>query len=74
MTVFLSAISDCIIDTVLSFLLFKFRDLHHIFICLIGNITFVFIGVLMVAVIIYRLLSEKEGSMREDLWEEIHIR
>jgi len=45
LTVFLSAISDCIIDTVLFCLVFKFRDLHHIFICLIGNITFIFIGV-----------------------------
>lgn len=37
-----------------------FRDAHHIFIYLIGDIAFVFFEVLLVTLIIHRLLSEKE--------------
>jgi drug/metabolite transporter (DMT)-like permease len=41
-----------------------FRDPHHIFIYLIGDIAFVFIEVLMVTLIIHRLLSEREKRSR----------
>lgn len=41
-----------------------FRDAHHIFIYLIGDIAFVFIEVLLVTLIIHRLLSEKEKRAR----------
>ncbi|MCK5559490.1 MAG: hypothetical protein KAJ51_02810 [Thermoplasmata archaeon] len=37
-----------------------FRDPHHIFIYMIGDIAFVFIEVLMVTLIIHALLSERE--------------
>ncbi|UCG29558.1 MAG: hypothetical protein JSV53_08570 [candidate division WOR-3 bacterium] len=37
-----------------------FRDVHHIFIYLIGDIAFVFIEVLLVTVVIHRLLTERE--------------
>lgn len=37
-----------------------FRDYHHIFIYLVGDIAFVFIEVLLVTLIIHRLLSERE--------------
>ncbi len=37
-----------------------FRDAHHIFIYLIGDIAFVFIEVLMVTLIIHQLLSARE--------------
>jgi formate-dependent nitrite reductase membrane component NrfD len=37
-----------------------FRDAHHIFIYLIGDIAFVFIEVLLVTLIIHQLLSERE--------------
>ena len=37
-----------------------FRDAHHIFIYLIGDIAFVFIEVLLVTLIIHHLLSERE--------------
>lgn len=37
-----------------------FRDPHHIFVYLIGDIAFVFIEVLMVTLIIHRLLSVRE--------------
>jgi len=37
-----------------------FRDAHHIFIYLVGDIAFVFIEVLLVTVIIHQLLSERE--------------
>jgi hypothetical protein len=37
-----------------------FRDVHHIFIYLIGDIAFVFIEVLMVTLIIHRVLSLRE--------------
>jgi hypothetical protein len=41
-----------------------FRDAHHIFIYLIGDIAFVFIEVLMVTLIIHRLLSVREKRSR----------
>jgi len=41
-----------------------FRDPHHIFIYLIGDIAFVFIEVLMVTLIIHRLLSVREKRSR----------
>lgn len=37
-----------------------FRDAHHIFIYLIGDIAFVFVEVLLVTLIIHKLLSERE--------------
>ena len=37
-----------------------FRDSHHIFIYLVGDIAFVFIEVLMVTLIIHHLLAERE--------------
>lgn len=37
-----------------------FRDIHHIFIYLLGDIAFVFIEVLLVTLIIHHLLSERE--------------
>jgi hypothetical protein len=37
-----------------------FRDAHHIFLYLIGDIAFVFVEVLMVTLIIHQLLNERE--------------
>jgi hypothetical protein len=44
-----------------------FRDAHHIFIYLLGDIAFVFIEVLLVTLIIHKLLSERErrGILRK---------
>jgi len=39
---------------------FVFRDLHHIFIYLVGDVAFVFVEVLLVTLIIHRLLGERE--------------
>ena len=45
-----------------------FRDAHHIFIYLVGDIAFVFIEVLMVTLIIHQVLSEREKrAMRQKL-------
>ena len=45
-----------------------FRDAHHIFIYLVGDIAFVFIEVLLVTLIIHHLLSEREKrAMRKKL-------
>ena len=41
-----------------------FRDVHHIFIYLIGDIGFVFFEVLLVTLIIHRLLYEREKHAR----------
>ncbi len=41
-----------------------FRDTHHIFIYLIGDIAFVFFEVLLVTLIIHRLLGEREKRNR----------
>ena len=41
-----------------------FRDAHHIFIYMIGDIAFVFIEVLLVTLIIHHLLSEREKRSR----------
>ena len=41
-----------------------FRDAHHIFIYLIGDIAFVFIEVLMVTLIIHRVLDQRERRTR----------
>jgi hypothetical protein len=47
---------------------FVFRDSHHIFIYLIGDVAFVFIEVLMVTLIIHRLLGQREtDAMLEKL-------
>jgi len=43
-----------------------YRDPHHIFIYLIGDIAFVFFEVLLVTLIIHRLLSEREKKARLD--------
>lgn len=41
-----------------------FRDVHHIFIYLVGDVAFVFIEVLLVTVIIHKLLNEREKRSR----------
>ena len=41
-----------------------FRDPHHIFLYLIGDIAFVFFEVLLVTIVIHRLLSEREKRNR----------
>lgn len=41
-----------------------FRDIHHIFIYMMGDLAFVFIEVLLVTLIIHRLLSEREKRNR----------
>ncbi len=41
-----------------------FRDAHHIFIFLIGDIAFVFIEVLLVTIIIHELLNRREKNER----------
>jgi hypothetical protein len=41
-----------------------FRDAHHIFIFLVGDVAFVFVEVLMVTLIIHRLLDEREKEAR----------
>lgn len=43
-----------------------FRDSHHIWLYLIGDIAFVFIEVLMVTIIIHRVLETKERKARID--------
>ncbi|MFC1485955.1 hypothetical protein ACFL55_02900 [Candidatus Latescibacterota bacterium] len=43
---------------------FIFRDPHHIFIYLVGDIAFVFIEVLLVTLIIHQVLSEHEKQTR----------
>lgn len=40
-----------------------FRDIHHIFIYLIGDIAFVFIEVLMVTLILHQLLAYREKQV-----------
>lgn len=47
---------------VLHYLIFK--DSHHIFIYLIGDVAFVFIEVLLVTLIIHRLLDDREKKAR----------
>jgi hypothetical protein len=37
-----------------------FRDVHHIFIYLVGDIAFVFIEVLLVTLVIHQLLAQRE--------------
>lgn len=41
-----------------------FRDAHHIFIYLVGDIAFVFVEVLLVTLIIHRVLQEREKKER----------
>lgn len=41
-----------------------FRDSHHIFIFLVGDVAFVFVEVLLVTVIIHRVLDEREKQAR----------
>ncbi len=48
---------------VLHYLVFK--DAHHIFIYLIGDIAFVFIEVLLVTLIIHRILEDREKKSRQ---------
>ena len=43
-----------------------FRDSHHIFIYLIGDIAFVFIDVLLVTLIIESLLEDRDKKLRRD--------
>lgn len=41
-----------------------FKDAHHIFIYLVGDIAFVFVEVLLVSLIIHRMLDERERKQR----------
>jgi hypothetical protein len=41
-----------------------FRDAHHIFIFLVGDVAFVFVEVLMVSLIIHRVLEDRERKSR----------
>lgn len=41
-----------------------FRDAHHIFIFLVGDIAFVFVEVLLVTTVIHRVLEEREKKSR----------
>lgn len=41
-----------------------FRDLHHIFIYMVGDVAFVFIEVFLVSLIIHRLLDDRDRRMR----------
>ena len=41
-----------------------FRDVHHIFLYLIGDVAFVFVEVLLVTLIIHRVLEEREKKAR----------
>jgi len=41
-----------------------FRDLHHIFIFLVGDIAFVFLEVLLVTMVIHQVLEEREKRSR----------
>lgn len=41
-----------------------FRDAHHIFIFLLGDLAFVFLEVLLVTLVIHRLLEEREVRVR----------
>ncbi|MBN1436148.1 MAG: hypothetical protein JW936_03660 [Sedimentisphaerales bacterium] len=41
-----------------------FRDAHHIFIYLVGDVAFVFIEVLMVTLVIHQLIEEREKKNR----------
>ena len=43
---------------------FIFRDSHHIFIYMVGDLAFVFVEVLLVTLIIHRLLGERERRAR----------
>jgi hypothetical protein len=43
---------------------FIFRDIHHIFIYLVGDIAFVFFEVLLVTIVIHNLLERKEKRER----------
>jgi hypothetical protein len=47
-----------------------FRDAHHIFIFLFGDIAFVFVEVLLVTLIIHRLLGERE---KRSLMEKLNM-
>ena len=37
-----------------------FRDAHHIFLYLVGDVAFVFVEVLLVTIIIHELLNQRE--------------
>ncbi|MBN1850958.1 MAG: hypothetical protein JW932_20510 [Deltaproteobacteria bacterium] len=43
-----------------------FRDAHHIFLYLIGDVAFVFVEILLVTMIIHRLLEEREKRIRQE--------
>jgi hypothetical protein len=62
LTLGISLLALSIIFYLLHYLLF--RDAHHIFIYLVGDIAFVFIEVLMVTLIIHRLLEFREKKAR----------
>jgi len=47
-----------------------FRDAHHIFLYMVGDIAFVFIEVLMVTLIIHQILSERE---KRSLLKKLHM-
>jgi len=57
----IAGIAMVVLSIVVYFIHFLiFRDAHHIFIYLIGDVAFVFIEVLMVSIIIHHLLNEWE--------------
>lgn len=47
-----------------------FRDVHHIFIYLVGDVAFVFVEVLLVTLIIHRVLEDREKRAR---MEKLHM-
>lgn len=61
-------ISLSLITYVIHFLIF--RDMHHIFLYLVGDIAFVFFQVFMVTLVIDRLLKEKE---RQDKLKKLNM-
>ena len=51
---------------VYSFHYLVFKDPHHIFIYMIGDVAFVFIEILLVTMIIHRLLEQREKKLRRE--------
>jgi hypothetical protein len=61
----LSGISLLVLSVFVYFLHYMiFRDLHHIFIFMVGDVAFVFIEVLLVTLVIHGMLEEKEKKTR----------
>lgn len=61
----IAGIAMVVLSIIFYFLHFLiFRDLHHIFIYLLGDIAFVFLEVLLVTIIIHQLLNEWDKQSR----------